>query len=83
MMAGWDGAAWLQRKDLVEEAAEREVGDVTLSLPGDVFDPDGIWLGTVATPRGLRVTEIGTDYVVGVWRDELDVEYIRVYDLEK
>jgi len=48
-----------------------------------VFNPDGIWLGTVETPQGFRVTEIGMDYVVGVGRDELDVEYVRVYDLVK
>jgi hypothetical protein len=30
-------------------------------------------------PEGLSVAAIGRDYVAGVWRDELDVEYVRLY----
>lgn len=48
-----------------------------------VFDPDGRWLGDVRVPTELRVTDIGADYVVGVWRDEAGVQAIRVYDLVK
>lgn len=46
-----------------------------------VFDPDGRWLGTVSTPAGLEVHEIGDDYVLGVARDELDVERVRLHRL--
>ncbi len=67
------------------------------SLPGaqaapfEVFAPDGTWLGTVATPPGLALGtdrvpvgfEIGEDYVLGLWRDELGVEYVRMYGLER
>ena len=49
----------------------------------DVFDVDGIWLGKVETPHRFRVMEIGDDYLAGVFRDELDVEYVRVYELLK
>jgi hypothetical protein len=49
----------------------------------DVFDPDGQWLGTVETPPDFRVTEIGADYVLGVYRDELDVEQVQLYTLRK
>ena len=45
----------------------------------DVFDPEGRLAAVVRTPPGLRVDEIGADYVVGVWRDELEVERVRVY----
>jgi hypothetical protein len=56
--------------------------------PGDdrqwtVFAPDGRWLGEVATPAALRVTEIGERHVVGVWRGETGTITVRVYDLEK
>ena len=27
--------------------------------------------------------EIGDDYILGVWRDATDVEYVRMYGLEK
>ena len=46
-----------------------------------VFDPTGVWLGDLAVPAGLRVSEIGTDYVLGIHRDELGDESIRRYAL--
>ena len=48
-----------------------------------VISPDGHWLGSVAMPPGGRISEIGKDYVLGTWRDELDVEKVRMYGLEK
>jgi hypothetical protein len=48
-----------------------------------VFDSDGRWLGTVDTPPGLMVYEIGKDYVLGLRRDDLDVEYVETYQLRK
>ena len=57
--------------------------------PGDdlprwnVFDPEGRLLGTVETPVGLAIREIGHDYLLGLWRDEFDVEHVRVHRLER
>ena len=48
-----------------------------------VFDPDGVWLGVVALPGWLRVTEIGSDYVLGSRRDELGVESVVMYALDR
>ncbi|MEX0894016.1 MAG: 6-bladed beta-propeller [Gemmatimonadota bacterium] len=48
-----------------------------------VVDPDGRWLGEVTTPADFTVFEIGQDHVLGMYRDEFDVEYVRVYALEK
>jgi hypothetical protein len=48
-----------------------------------VFDPDGRLLGEVQTPEGLLVHQIGRDFLVGVWTDELDVPFVRVYGLER
>ena len=58
---------------------------VTSDDPGKwtVFDPQGRMLGTVATPARFRVLEIGDDYVLGAWKDELDVDHVRLYPLEK
>ena len=55
------------------------------ALPYEVYAPDGAWLGNLATPTGLQVGdgEIGDDYILGVWMDEQDVEYVRLYRLEK
>jgi hypothetical protein len=48
-----------------------------------VFDPQGRALGAVETPPGLRVREIGRDYVLGVWQDDLDVEHVRMHALAR
>lgn len=48
-----------------------------------VFSPDGILLGSVAAPAQFEVTQIGTDFILGHWIDEMDVEHIRMYALTK
>jgi hypothetical protein len=48
-----------------------------------VFSESGYLLGSVVLPEGFQIHEIGTDYVLGVWRDELDVEFIRMYALHR
>ncbi len=48
-----------------------------------VFDQSGRFLGVVEMPAGGRIMQIGEDFVLGVWRDELEVEIVRMYRLEK
>lgn len=48
-----------------------------------VFDAGGVLLGEVASPERFRILEIGPDYVLGVYRDDLDVEYVRLHPLTK
>ena len=48
-----------------------------------VFDSSGVLLGGVKLPQGLDPKHISSDFVLGVWRDELDVEHVRLYELEK
>jgi hypothetical protein len=48
-----------------------------------VFDRNGRWLGEIAFPERFVVTDIGTDYVMGWWRDDLGVESVMLYDLIK
>jgi len=47
----------------------------------DVFNADGVLQAFVTHPEGLRIHEIGEDYVLGVVTDELGVERVRLYDL--
>jgi hypothetical protein len=47
-----------------------------------VFDPEGVLLGTVSLPP-IRVFEIGLDYVLGVYVDELGIQYVRVHELTR
>ena len=46
-----------------------------------VFNPDGRMLGVVEVPRGGRLTDIGADYLMGVWLTDLDVPQVRMYRL--
>jgi hypothetical protein len=48
-----------------------------------IFDPAGRYLGDVTLPAGFRIHDIGDDFVIGVWTDELDVEYVHLYRIEK
>jgi hypothetical protein len=49
----------------------------------DVFDPDGYWLGTLSMSPSFRALDIGEDYILGMWRDEFDVEYLHLYQLTR
>jgi hypothetical protein len=53
------------------------------SVNWEVFSPEGEWLGGFTTPSGLTVFEIGSDYLLGVYRDELDVEHVQLYGLTR
>jgi hypothetical protein len=55
-------------------------GDETMAW--DVVGTDGVILGRVTFPEVLDlVFEIGEDYILGLLRDELDVETVRMYGL--
>jgi hypothetical protein len=46
-----------------------------------VFDAAGEWLGTVAMPDGFTLEAVVGRRVAGVWRDALDVEHVRTYEI--
>ena len=48
-----------------------------------IFDPDGHVLGFVETPEGLEIYEIGADYILGRVGDELGVQSIQLWSLER
>ena len=48
-----------------------------------VFDPEGQVLGFVETPDGLTVLEIGPDYLLGRTTDDLGIESVQVWPLER
>jgi hypothetical protein len=66
------GSVWVERWGLFEGSGVWEV-----------FTDDGTLLGSVALPEALRPFEIGSDYVLGVWRDELEVEHLRIHRLQR
>ncbi|MEJ2239140.1 MAG: hypothetical protein P8X82_12650, partial [Gemmatimonadales bacterium] len=68
--------------------AAEHVGELTGWLAMDprkweVFSADGEWLGSVLSPRRFTVFEIGDDYVLGVFRDDVDVEHVQLLRLHR
>lgn len=73
ILADRAGYLWVQRYDALSEAPPTY----------DVFSPAGAWHTTVVLPTGVRPLDIGQDYLVAHWTDDLGVEYIRVLRLER
>ena len=69
------GAVWLRP---FRGLSERGPAEAWL-----VLGADGRWLGSVEFPPGFRVLEIGTDEVLGVWEDGMDVQHPRVLGLSR
>ena len=62
----------------VEVGPTRERGSASIDYL--VFDPTGALLGMVPLPP-IEVMEIGDDFVMGVYRDEMEVEYLQLFEL--
>jgi hypothetical protein len=73
----------LKVDDLGNLWVEEYESDPDAEARWSVFDPDGRMLGEVVLPNGLAVMQIGPEFVLGVWRDEFDVEHVRMYELVK
>lgn len=48
-----------------------------------VFEPDGRLTASVTVPLGLRMLEIGDDYLLGLTRDDLDVQRLEIWGLQR
>lgn len=48
-----------------------------------VFDPEGREIARVALPDRVQPLEIGDDYLLGLRRDDFDIEYIDLYRVER
>lgn len=68
------GYLWVREYNLPED------GDRALWT---VFDPEGIAQGFIETPQGLTIHEIGDDYILGKAEDELGVEYVQMWGLDR
>lgn len=71
-----EGCTWLM--------AYRKPGPVAAATRAwTVIDAAGRWLGDLDLPASLLPLDIGMDYILGVERDELDVEHVRLYALDR
>jgi hypothetical protein len=65
---------WMERFEGPFEVAPREWG---------VFSDDGVFLGHVAMPEGFRLLDVTAELLAGVATDDLGVERIELYRLER
>lgn len=49
----------------------------------EVFSADGDLIDILTLPDRFTMLDAGDDYLLGVWRDELDVEYVQSYQLTR
>lgn len=72
----WDleGNLWVGRREADPNGTE----------DFDVFDSSGRWISTVHFPKDIGyIAEIGEDYLLARWYDDLGVPYLRLFGLEK
>jgi hypothetical protein len=69
-----DGNVWALSSESTDETDVRE---------WYVFDASGRWITSVLVPSDLHVLDIGSDYLLARWQDELGVQRIRRYGLVK
>ena len=74
LIVALDGSVWLR-----EPVGLRFAG---IESGYHVFAPDGEWLGRVVSPGGLRILEVGEDYVLGLSRGDFDEMYVEVWGLQ-
>lgn len=69
-----DGHVWIREYVWPDEGAAQE---------WQVFDPEGRWLGSVTMPPGFTPLTIETDEVLGIFRNDMDVEHLHAYRLSR
>lgn len=83
MMPGPNGSLWVQR---VQEPTgmtpeELEAWNPLLDLGAsewEILDAEGRYLGVLDMPHRFQPVTFEGDLVYGIWRDEFDVQYVRV-----
>ena len=75
VMSDRTGHLWVEEYEAVGQEAD--------GVLWTVFDPDGHVLGFVETPEGMEIFEIGEDYILARVVDELGVESVQLWPLER
>ncbi len=84
LLAGPAGTIWVQRVQPPSQMSEAELStldpywneDEASAPDWDVFDSEGRYLGVVTMPRLFTPKIFRDDKIYGIWRDELDVQYV-------
>jgi hypothetical protein len=88
LLVGRDGSFWVRifaPGTLVEREVEQMFGRIYRGTPSepttwDVYESDGSFVGSVELPARFRPDDVRGRRVAGVAFDDLDVEYVVVYE---
>lgn len=58
-------------------------GEETAGTLFTIFDPEGRLLGSFEMPEGMSILEIGVDYILGRVENELGVQSVQLWPLER
>ena len=77
------GDFWLADYPSIEEllAPVWSWSDIPGPSRWSVISPDWVWLGTVEVPAGIDLRVVTEDRIVGLRRDEWDVQYVVIHEL--
>jgi len=53
------------------------------AVPVSVFDPDGVRVGGFEVSTDIEILEIGPDYLLALFKDQTDVEFVQLYELTR
>jgi len=81
IVAGPAGTTWVQHVQAPSDLPDKEYDplDATMdegSPDWSVFDREGRYLGVVRMPDRFKPMVFRGDKIYGVWRDDLDVQYV-------
>lgn len=77
------GSIWVERGDAPRDPLPQVAGPYDAPTSWDVFTPDGTWIAVVELPARFDPLEVTEAHVVGVHRDALEVERVRVYEIAR
>ena len=87
-MCGPRGSLWVQQVRPLRHMTQEEresfgIGGLAPGVPEwDVFDREGRYLGVVEIPLGMDYILLLDDLVLGVYEDELEVQYLVVLEID-
>jgi hypothetical protein len=87
MRSGPQGTLWVQRTRTLDNMTDEQVENWNPQLDQgtprwDVFETDGRYGGVIELPTRFTPLTIAEDRIYGVYRDDFDVQYVRVYRLD-
>ena len=75
--------SWTTARATFGSANTTSPGRIGPPRSGPSFDPAGRVLGFVETPKDFAIFEIGEDYLLGTATDDLEVERVQLWPLER